>query len=185
MDLGDTPRKRLLIPETNDDEVRENNINIYINHIFHHLQCLNWRYNFQYEMFSPQQWAIAITNARKKVSADTLKIPRREDLAKNSDETANATQVLIARLDDFESAFNNLVAAVTELSEQLDKAQGMLRYCYAICQNPGIKNLADQNKESPTNRLHGLRERGVARALAPSFGGNPQPRAGLGPAGRP
>lgn len=136
-------------------------------------------------MLTPQEWSIKISNAKRQVHEDSLKVPRSEDVRAIGNDTGVSAQVLANRLDDFESAFNNLVAAVTELSEQLDKAQGMLRYCYAICQNPGIKALADSNKESPTARLSSLRERGMAHNRTTTFGGSPQPRPGLGGAGRP
>jgi hypothetical protein len=47
-----------------------------------------------------------------------------------------------------ESLSDTCGQAISELSEELQKAQGMLKFCYAICQNPGIKDLADRSKVS-------------------------------------
>lgn len=135
-------------------------------------------------MFSPQDWAHVLTSLRSKAAAEALKLPRRDsDTDAASDR--GRIEVLEAALADNESAFNNLVDAVREIDEKLGRAEGMLRYCYAICQNPGIKDLADRSKDSATQRLSSLGGRSNFGGRMGGGGGNAAPRAGLGSAGRP
>lgn len=135
-------------------------------------------------MFSPQDWARVLTSLRSKAAAEALKLPRRDsDTDAASDR--GRIEVLEAALADHESAFNNLVDAVREIDEKLGRAEGMLRYCYAICQNPGIKDLADRSKDSATQRLSSLGGRSSFGRGMGNGGGNAPPRAGLGSAGRP
>ncbi len=135
-------------------------------------------------MFSPQDWARVLTSLRSKATSDALKLPRR-DTDTDAASDRSRIEVLEAALADHESAFNNLVDAVREIDEKLGRAEGMLRYCYAICQNPGIKDLADRSKDSATQRLSSLGGRSNFASRMGGGGGNAPPRAGLGSAGRP
>lgn len=135
-------------------------------------------------MYSSQDWAIALTHLRNKAAAEALKLPRRDADTDVTDDRKRI-EVLEEALADHESAFNNLVDAVREIDEKLGRAEGMLRYCYAICQNPGVKDLADRSKDSATQRLSSLGGRSNFSRNLGGGGGNPAPRAGLGPAGRP
>lgn len=135
-------------------------------------------------MYSSQDWAIALTLLKSKAAAEALKLPRRDDNTSVSDDRQRI-EVLEAGLADHETAFNNLVDAVREIDDKLGRAEGMLRYCYAICQNPGIKDLADRSKDSATQRLSSLGGRSNFGGRMGGGGGNGAPRAGLGSAGRP
>lgn len=135
-------------------------------------------------MYSSQEWAIALTLLKSKATAEALKLPRRNDSSDVSDDRKRI-EVLEEGLADHETAFNALVDAVREIDDKLGRAEGMLRYCYAICQNPGIKDLADKSKDSATQRLSSLGGRSNFNNRVGGGGGNAQPRAGLGPAGRP
>lgn len=135
-------------------------------------------------MFSPQDWAAALTLYRSKAASQAFKLPRGDD---NSDNVGvnDRIEALEAKLVDYETAFNNLVDALRETDDKLGRAEGMLRYCYAICQNPGVKDLADRSKESASQRLAPLGMRPNSYGGRGNGGGNAQPRAGLGSAGRP
>lgn len=135
-------------------------------------------------MYSSQDWAIALTQLRKKAADEALKLPRRDGNAPDSTDRRRI-EVLEEAFADHETAFNNLVDAVREVDEKLGRAEGMLRYCYAICQNPGIKDLADRSKESTSQRLSSLGGRSNFNSRMGGGGGNAPPRAGLGSAGRP
>lgn len=139
-------------------------------------------------MFSPQDWARVLTSLRSKAAAEALKLPRRDsDTDAASDR--GRIEVLEAALADHESAFNNLVDAVREIDEKLGRAEGMLRYCYAICQNPGVKDLADRSKESAAKTLghfsFGGGRAGYRGDRNNDGGAYPKPRPGLGGAGLP
>lgn len=139
-------------------------------------------------MYSPQDWAAALTLYRSKAAADAIKLPRRDD--NPSDDGLSARiEALEAKLVDFETAFNNLVDACRETDEKLGRAEGMLRYCYAICQNPGVKDLADRSKESAAKSIghfsFGSGRNGYRGNDRDYGGGNAKPRPGLGGAGLP
>lgn len=139
-------------------------------------------------MYSSQDWAIALTQLRKKAADEAAKLPRRDDPPADAGALLRIT-ALEEKLVDFETAFNNLVDACRETDEKLGRAEGMLRYCYAICQNPGIKDLADRSKESAAKNISHFSfggGRGGYRGNDRNDGGAyPKPRAGLGGAGLP
>ena len=139
-------------------------------------------------MYSPQQWAIALTILRKKASDEAAKLPRRDSPSSDAGALARIT-ALEEKLVDFETAFNNLVDACRETDEKLGRAEGMLRFCYAICQNPGIKDLADRSKESAAKNIShfsfGGGRAGYRGDRGNDGGAYPKPRAGLGGAGLP
>ncbi len=135
-------------------------------------------------MYSSQDWAIALTLLRNKAADQAAKLPRRDDSDADGG-LGSRIEILEAKLVDYETAFNNLVDALRETDEKLGRAEGMLRYCYAICQNPGIKDLADRSKESASTRLAPLGGRPYTNGRLGGGGGNAPPRAGLGSAGRP
>jgi len=135
-------------------------------------------------MYSSQDWAIALTLLRNKAADEAAKLPRRDTPPVDRGLDARIEE-LETKLVDYETAFNNLVDALRETDEKLGRAEGMLRYCYAICQNPGVKDLADRSKESASNRLAPLGGRSYPNGRLGGGGGNAPPRAGLGSAGRP
>ena len=135
-------------------------------------------------MFTPQDWAIALTLMRKKAADEAAKLPRRDDPPVDAGLSARI-EALEEKLVDYETAFNNLVDALRETDDKLGRAEGMLRYCYAICQNPGVKDLADRSKESASQRLTPLGGRSYPNGSLGGGRGNAPPRAGLGNAGRP
>lgn len=171
-------KKKLLVPESVDDNVRKlyhyNNI-----FLFPPLQCLNWRYNHQYELYSHQEWAIALKDLSNKAIDQARKVRKLDD------DSDDRLKVLEETLKDHESAINALVEALRESDEKLGRAEGMLRFCYAICQNPGIKDLADRNKASAASSLRPLGMRFNPGARDYDAGGNAKPRPGLGGAGLP
>jgi len=134
-------------------------------------------------MFSPQDWAIALTKARYKATHE-LKIPRGSNSDVGSVDMARLESIE-ATLVDFQTAFNNLVDALRETDEKLGRAEGMLRFCYAICQSPGIKDLAERTKERASDRLSSFGGFGNRNGRDDNGGGYPKPRAGLGAAGAP
>lgn len=135
-------------------------------------------------MYSSQDWAIALTLLRKKAADEAAKLPRRDDPPADAGLSARI-EALEEKLVDYETAFNNLVDALRETDDKLGRAEGMLRYCYAICQNPGVKDLADRSKESAAQRLSSIGGRSNLYDRRGNGGGNAPPRAGLGSAGRP
>lgn len=139
-------------------------------------------------MYSSQDWAIALTILRKKAADEAAKLPRRD--GPSADASAlDRIAALEEKLVDFETAFNNLVDACRETDEKLGRAEGMLRYCYAICQNPGVKDLADRSKESAAKTLghfsFGGGRAGYRGGRDNDGGAYPKPRPGLGGAGLP
>lgn len=135
-------------------------------------------------MYTPQQWAIVLDSHRRKVASEVLKIPRSDAVSLTSDDMARVESIE-ATLVDFQTAFNNLVDALRETDEKLARAEGMLRFCYAICQSPGVKDLAERTKESATNRIAPFGGFGNSNNRMGGGGGNAKPRSGLGSAGRP
>jgi len=139
-------------------------------------------------MYTSQDWAIALTILRNKAADEAAKLPRRDDPSPDAGALARIT-ALEEKLVDFETAFNNLVDACRETDEKLGRAEGMLRYCYAICQNPGVKDLADRSKESATKNIghfsFGGGRNGYRSNDRYDGGGNAKPRPGLGGAGLP
>jgi len=139
-------------------------------------------------MFSPQDWAAALTLYRSKATAQSFKLPRGDDHSSDAG-ALSRIEALEAKLVDFETAFNNLVDACRETDDKLGRAEGMLRYCYAICQNPGVKDLADRSKESAAKNIShfsfGGGRGGYRGNDRYDGGGNAKPRPGLGGAGLP
>lgn len=67
-------------------------------------------------------------------------------------------------------------SALTQLHEDVSKCQGMLKFCYAICQNPGIKDLADRNRgfTMPSFGPYGARGNGASGGNNGSSNGVPR-----------
>lgn len=135
-------------------------------------------------MYSSQDWAIALTLLRNKAADQAAKLPRGDSPPVDRGLDARIEE-LEAKLVDYETAFNNLVDALRETDDKLGRAEGMLRYCYAICQNPGIKDLADRSKESASQRLAPIGRSSNSYDRRGDGGGNAKPRGGMGSAGRP
>lgn len=49
--------------------------------------------------------------------------------------------------DGLANAILEIHTAIGMLQEKIDKHDGMLKFTYAICQNPGIKEIADANRD--------------------------------------
>lgn len=135
-------------------------------------------------MYTPQQWAIVLDSHRRKVASERLKVPRGETIGLSVDDMARVESIE-ATLVDFQTAFNNLVDALRETDEKLARAEGMLRFCYAICQSPGIKDLAERTKDRASDRIAPFGGFGNSNHRMGGGGGNAKPRPGLGSAGRP
>lgn len=148
-------------------------------------------------MYTPQQWATVLSNARYKATHD-FKInkysKKDEPQAHGSGDEGPSEalgdldcriRALETTLVDFQTAFNNLVDALRETDEKLARAEGMLRFCYAICQSPGVKDLAERTKESASQRLSSFGGFGNRSNRDGDGGKYPQPRPGLGAAAPP
>lgn len=135
-------------------------------------------------MYTPQQWAIVLTEHRRKVGSERLKISRPNDSDPNADVVARI-EAIEATLVDFQTAFNNIVDALRETDTKLEKAEGMQRFCYAICQSPGVKDLAERTKERASDRVAPFGGFSNFNNRMGGGGGNAKPRPGLGSAGRP
>lgn len=141
-------------------------------------------------MYTPQQWAIVLSQHRSKVEAEARKLPRTAetvagDLSRSLVGIDARVESIEATMVDFQTAFNNLVDALRETDEKLARAEGMLRFCYAICQSPGIKDLAERTKDRVSDRLSQFGGFGNSNNRMGGGGGNAKPRPGLGSAGRP
>lgn len=53
------------------------------------------------------------------------------------------------RIDNCGSAISEIHIGIAEIQEAVQKLDGMMKFCYAICQNPGIKDIADANRGRP------------------------------------
>lgn len=145
-----------------------------------------------HEVFSPIEWSIMISNAKKKVALETNKIPPMAPVERNIHSCqfdGDRMEALERQVEELTNGANTMLAALTEMNEELAKAQGMLKFCYAICQNPGIKEIADANRARAASSLGGLSFGGFGRGNGyggnKGGGGGAPPRAGLGSAGRP
>jgi hypothetical protein len=78
----------------------------------------------------------------------------------------------------------SLGAYTVELEERLRRVEGMAKFCYAICNNPAIKDLADAAPAparrwggGATQRVYGGGQSGAARSVfVPSPGGYVAPK---------
>jgi len=59
----------------------------------------------------------------------------------DSDDVKHINDNMVQLNDDLAS----LGAYVNEFEERLRKVEGMLKFCYAICNNDGIKRICDEN----------------------------------------
>lgn len=144
-------------------------------------------------MFSPQEWAIALTHLSKKADYDLKKLPQDPDivhLIKPAEhiESMNARiESLEVQVENLTNAFNDSLTTIIAIQEDLQKAQGMLKFCYAICQNPAIKDLADSAPRASLRSLTPLSTGKQWNSAGRGYGSGsgPGPKPGLGGAGRP
>jgi hypothetical protein len=140
------------------------------------LQHLSWFFNYNHDMLSPQSWSELITNAKRKaVTAETI----RDDVVKKRKAEDTVTvhtcafdlermEALERQVEEF---INSTATAFNEVTEELQKAQGMLKFCYAICQNPGVKDLADRNRgPSAASALSSFASRSYGRGAGSASG---------------
>lgn len=97
---------------------------------------------------------------------------RAEDIV-NADDVKHINDNCAQLNDDLAS----LGAYAAELEERLRKVEGMVKFCYAICNNPAIKDIADQ-APAPARRWgaqagmrFGGQGRGAASVFVPTPGG--------------
>lgn len=124
-------------------------------------------------------WGLIITRAKKATFLKKTGIPTQplvSYLSKADCERINDNIVEVRQ------RLEQLAEGLSELYDRCDKFDGMLKYCYAICQNPGIKELADQHRDRGGPRRF---KWGSAPNSSSSGGDNGTPRGGLGGAGRP
>jgi len=107
-------------------------------------------------MYSTQDWARILSNAQKKAKVEVNKITRDVDVVHSCDFDQTRMAELEARIEVLEGGMNQITQALTEMNEELAKAQGMLKFCYAICQNPGVKDLADRSRDNARASLGSL-----------------------------
>lgn len=198
MDLDNSAKskKRLVIPESLDEGVK---LIILYNIINHLPQCLNWRYNFQYDMYSSQDWATVLSHAQRQATAEVNKISRDEHVVRKTGGVApgggdapefvhsckfdqERMAELERQVEELTTGFNTLTQALSDMNEELSKAQGMLKFCYAICQNPAVKDLADSQRSSARASLGSL---AFGKGGGPNRFGGPPNGSGRGAAWRP
>lgn len=79
-----------------------------------------------------------------------------------------------SQIDNCGSAISEIHTGIAEIQEAIGKLEGMVKFCYAICQNPGIKDLADANRNRPraggfsfAPKLAGVQPGGQSHGAAP------------------
>lgn len=122
-------------------------------------------------MYSSQDWARILSHAQRQAAAEVNKITRDENVVRRrpaEDSPPNPEFVhsckfdgdrmaeLERQVEELTTGFNTLTQALSDMNEELSKAQGMLKFCYAICQNPAVKDLADSQRSSARASLGSL-----------------------------
>lgn len=117
-------------------------------------------------MYSPQVWATVLAKAKRQVEVESKQIPKYVKHVDNDGELkgvihsckfdAERMATAEAQVEQLTDGFNTLTQALSDMNEELAKAQGMLKFCYAICQNPAIKDLADSQRSSARGALGSL-----------------------------
>lgn len=115
-------------------------------------------------MYTPQDWAIAISNAQRQAVDESKMI--RPMASANIDRTPDVLHTcafdqdrmaeLERQVEELTTGFNTLTSAVSDMNEELAKAQGMLKFCYAICSNQAVKDLADTARGAARSQLGSL-----------------------------
>jgi hypothetical protein len=134
-------------------------------------------------MYSPQVWATVLAKAKRQAIVEATKIPKTKVNAEDSNERvvhscqfdSERMAAAEAQVEQLTDGFNTLTQALSDMNEELAKAQGMLKFCYAICQNPAIKDLADSQRSSARGALGSLSfgtRGGFNRPGAPNGGGH-------------
>lgn len=149
-------------------------------------------------MYQPRDIASLISTAQREaaVESEVRKVRRNEDVVTPGEPvTVHSCQFdqermasLERQVEEMADAFAGVSSALSVFNEELAKAQGMLKYCYAICQNPGIKDLADANRDRAARgplANFSFGKYGANRDRNSDSGPGPAPRSGLGSAARP
>jgi len=133
------------------------------------------------------EWAKELTFLYKKASVELNKLPRDPDVVHSCSYDMDRMAALETQVENLTNAFNDSLMTIAAIQEDLQKAQGMLRFTYAICQNPAIKDIVDSAPKPSMRTLApfstGKQWNSAGRGYNSGGGGGPKP--GLGGAGRP
>ncbi len=115
-------------------------------------------------MFDPKDMARIISKAQRQAVVEATKLPKftpvetsdAEKVVHSCKFDGQRMEALEAQVESLTDGFNTLTQALSDMNEELAKAQGMLKFCYAICQNPAIKDLADTGRNQARSSLGSL-----------------------------